>query len=54
MNQLTILQFCQLETLKNDLLESDCKYQERIKDNMTVIEVIDFKGNLLKELVVVL
>ncbi len=55
MSNLTIQQFCQLETLKIDLyLESDDKYQERIKDNMTVFEVTDFEGNLLKELIVVL
>ncbi|MEM7594765.1 MAG: hypothetical protein AAF383_25250 [Cyanobacteria bacterium P01_A01_bin.83] len=54
MSNLTIQQFCQLETLKTDLLESDYKYQEKIKDNMTVIEVTDFEGNLLKELIVVL
>ena len=55
MSNLTIQQFCQLETLKTDLyLESDDKYQERIKDNMTVFEVTDFEGNLLKELIIVL
>ena len=55
MSNLTIQQFCQLETLKTDLyLESDDKYQETIKDNMTVFEVTDFEGNLVKELIVVL
>ncbi len=55
MSNLTIQQFCQLETLKTDLyLESDDKYQETIKDNMTVFEVTDFEGNLLQELIVVL
>lgn len=55
MNNLTIQQFCQLETLKTDLhLESGYQYQEVIKDNMTVFEVTDFEGNILNELIVVL
>jgi len=55
MNNLTIQQFCQLETLKTDLyLESSHQCQEIIKDNMTVLEVNDFEGNMLKELIVVL
>ncbi|MEL6438622.1 MAG: hypothetical protein AAFQ80_05120 [Cyanobacteria bacterium J06621_8] len=55
MNKLSIQQFCQLETLKSDLhLESGCKYEEKIKDNLRVLEVIDYKGNLLQELILVL
>lgn len=55
MTNLTIQQFCQLETLKADLhLESGYKYQETIKDNVTVLEVIDYEGNLLQELILVL
>lgn len=55
MSNLTIEQFCQLATLKADLdLESGYQYQEKIKDNLTVLEVTDFEGNLLRELIVVL
>lgn len=55
MSNLTIHQYCQLETLKIDLhLESEYKYQEVIKDNMTVFEVTDSEGNVKHELIVVL
>lgn len=55
MNNLTIQQFCQLETLKVDLhLESEYKYQEVIKDNMTIFEATDVQGNVKQELIVVL
>lgn len=55
MSNLTIQQFCQLETLKIDLhLESEYKYQEVIKDNMTVFEATDFEGNVRHELIIVL
>ncbi len=55
MSNLTIQQFCQLETLKSDLnLESSYKYQEKIKDNLTVLEVSDSQGNIVQELIVVL
>lgn len=56
MNNLTIEQFCKLETLKSDLRSFDisgCKYEEKIKDNLTVLEVTDFQGNIIKELIVV-
>ena len=57
MNKLTIEQYCKLETLKTDLESADlsgCKYEEKVKDNVTVLEVTDFQGNLIKELIVVL
>lgn len=61
MNNLTIEQYCKLETLKTDLESADfggcksgCKYEEKVKDNVTVLEVTDFQGNLIKELIVVL
>ena len=55
MSNLTIQQFCQLETLKTDLhLESSYKCQEKFRENLTVLEVTDFEGNLVQELIVVL
>ncbi len=55
MNNLTIQQFCQLETLKTDLdLESSHRYQEKIKGNLTVLEITDLEGNILQELIIVL
>ena len=55
MKNLTIQQFCQLETLKTDLhLESSYKCQEQFQENLTVLEVTDFDGNLVQELIVVL
>ena len=57
MKNLTIEQFCKLETLKTDLRScdlSDCKYEEKIKDNVTVLEVKDLQGKTIKELIVVL
>ena len=57
MKNLTIEQFCKLETLKADLRSgdlSDCKYEEKIKDNVTVLEVKDLEGKTIKELIVVL
>lgn len=57
MNNLTIEQYCKLETLKTDLRSFDlsgCKYKEKVKDNLTVLEVTDLEGNVIKELIVVL
>ena len=55
MKNLTIKQFCQLETLKTDLhLESGYEYQEKIEDNLTVLKVTDSEGNFVRELIVVL
>ena len=57
MKNLTIEQFCKLETLKTDLRSGDlrdCKYEEKIKDNVTVLEVKDLEGKTIKELIVVL
>ena len=57
MKNLTIEQFCKLEILKTDLRSgelSDCKYEEKIEDNVTVLEVKDPEGNTIKELIVVL
>jgi len=55
MSNLTIEQFCQLVTLKSDLhLESSYNCEEKLKENMTVLEVTDFTGNVIRELIVVL
>ena len=55
MNNLTIQQYCQLETLKSDLhLESNYKFQEKVQNNLTVLEVSDSEGNIVQELIVVL
>ena len=55
MSNLTIQQFCQLATLKEDLqLESDRQCQEKFRENYTVLEVTDSNGNLLQELIVIL
>jgi len=55
MSNLTIQQYCQLETLKTDLhLESSYRCQEQFKENLTVLEVTDVEGNILQELIVVL
>lgn len=57
MKNLTIEQFCKLETLKTDLRSGDlgeCRYEEKIQDNVTVLEIKDPEGNTIKELIVVL
>lgn len=55
MKDLTIEQYCQLENLKNDLhLGSSYHCQQKVKDNLTVLEVSDSQGNVLRELIVVL
>jgi hypothetical protein len=57
MKNLTIEQFCRLETLKADLLNSispGYKCQEKIKDNLTVLEITDSEGNVIRELILVL
>ena len=55
MSNLTIEQFCQLETLKSDLnLESSYRCEEKFQENMTVLEVTDREGNMVQELIVVL
>ncbi|NJL51649.1 MAG: hypothetical protein HC930_04500 [Hydrococcus sp. SU_1_0] len=55
MSNLTIQQFCQLETLKTDLhLESSYECQEQFQESFTLLEVTDLEGNLLQELIVVI
>lgn len=54
---LTIEQYCQLETLKTDLRSCNgegCQYREKIENNVTILEVTDSEGNLVKELIIVL
>lgn len=56
MKNLTIKQFCQLETLKSELhdsITSDCKLTEQIKDNLTVLELVDDQGKVIQELILV-
>ena len=54
MNNLTIQQFCQMETLKNDLQLDGYKCREKIKDNLAILELIDNDGNVVRELIVIL
>lgn len=55
MSNLTIQQYCQLESLKTDLnLKSSYNFQEQFQGNLTVIKITDSKGNMLQELIVVL
>ncbi|MEL6496157.1 MAG: hypothetical protein AAFQ41_13700 [Cyanobacteria bacterium J06623_7] len=55
MSNLTIQQYCQLETLKTDLhLESSYKCQEHFQEDFTVLEVTDVDGNVMQELIVML
>ena len=56
MNNLTIKQFCQLETLKVDLnptIASDYECRERIEANLTVLEVTNSQGQVVQELILV-
>lgn len=56
MKNLTIQQFCQLETLKVDLnpvIASDYECRERIEGNLTVLEVTNSHGEIIQELVLV-
>ena len=57
MNNLTIQQFCQLETLKTDLdplIGSNCEYSEKREGNLTVLQLTNAEGKLIQELIVVL
>ena len=55
MSNLTIQQYCQLESLKTDLnLQSIYNFQEQFQGNLTVIKITDSEGNILQELIVVL
>lgn len=55
MSNLTIQQYCQLESLKTDLyLKSGYEFQEQFQENFAVIKVTDSEGNMLQELIVVL
>ena len=57
MNNLTIQQFCQLETLKTDLhplITSNCEYSEQIEGNLTVMKLTNPDGDVVQELIVVL
>lgn len=56
MNKLTVLQFCQLETLKSDLnplIESECECNERTEGSLTVLELTNSKGRIVQELILV-
>ena len=56
MNNLTIKQFCQLETLKSDLnplVESGCQYHETTEDNLTILELTNSAGEVIQEVIVV-
>ncbi len=55
MSNLTIQQYCQLESLKTDLnLKSNYNFQEQFQGNLTVIKITDSEGNMLQELIIVL
>ncbi|MCC0176686.1 hypothetical protein I4641_06800 [Waterburya agarophytonicola K14] len=57
MNNLTIQQFCQLETLKTDLnplIKSNCEYNEEIEGNLSVLKLTNPEGEVIQELIVVL
>lgn len=57
MKNLTIQQFCQLETLKSDIdptINSDHQYNERVEGNLTVLEVTNAEGDIIRELILVL
>ena len=56
MNNLTIQQFCQLETLKTDIspiITPDRQCRERIEGNLTVLEVTNSAGQIVQELILV-
>ena len=56
MKNLTIQQFCQLETLKvdiNPVISADCECHERIEGDLTVLEVTDSQGQVIRELILV-
>lgn len=56
MNNLTIEQFCQLETLKTDLnplITPDCQYHETTEGNLTILELTNATGKVIQELIVV-
>ena len=57
MNNLTIQQFCQLETLKSDIhpsIASNCEYSEKIEGNLSVLKLTNPEGEVVQELIVVL
>ena len=55
MSNLTIQQYCQLETLKADLeLESSYECQEHFQEEFTVLKVTDVDGYIIQELIIML
>ena len=54
MSNLSIQQFCQLETLKKDLQLDSHRYREEVRDNLTILEIIDSEGNVIREVIIVL
>ena len=55
MSNLTIEQYCQLETLKADLqLESSYECQEHFQEDFTVLEVTDLDGCVIQEVIIML
>lgn len=57
MKNLTIQQFCQLETLKadlNPLIASSHKCSEKIEGNLSVFKLTNPEGEIVRELIVVL
>ncbi|MDJ0589769.1 MAG: hypothetical protein QNJ72_07205 [Pleurocapsa sp. MO_226.B13] len=57
MNNLTIQQFCQLETLKTEIdsiiTAGDRQCRERIEGSLTVLEVTNSAGQIVQELILV-
>jgi|GEM_PF-2116795 len=56
MKNLTVQQFCQLETLKVDInptIASEYECHERIEANLTVLEVTNSQGKVIQELILV-
>ncbi|MEM8828896.1 MAG: hypothetical protein AAGE96_06005 [Cyanobacteria bacterium P01_G01_bin.19] len=57
MKNLTIQQFCQLETLKadlNPLIASSHECSEKIEGNLSVFKLTNPEGEIVRELIVVL
>ena len=55
MSNLTIEQYCQLETLKTDLhLESNYECKEHFQEDFAVLEVTNVDGYVIQELILML
>ena len=56
MKELTVKEYCQLESLKADLkvlIDFSCQYRETKEGDLTILEFMNSQGQVIKEIILV-